>query len=393
MADEIMKMYPEDVMMYILTRIQVKSLLRLKCVSKTWCALINSSTFIHFHLNRTTTTKDELILFKRSFREGPDEYKSIMSFLFDVDEQIDHKAVFPDLVVPYLTTTSSCMFHRLLGPCNGLIVLTDSRFMVLFNPTTRNYRLLEADTYNCPFGFYQDNSGVGFGFDWIVNNYKIVSVSEIIGDPPFYDFHFRKWKVDVYDLITDSWRNVNNINQQMPKMHWYACSELYFKGAVHWIASDDAIFVVLCFDVCTEIFRSILMPDGCDYFDGKCYGIVILHDFLTLVCYPDPGNDIRPGKESTDVWLLKEYGINKSWVKKYYFTAHLIESPITIWRDHVLFLQTQSGVLISGDLHNQQVKEYDHLQGFPRSLRIAVYKESLTPIPKRSQLCQPTSNV
>lgn len=353
-------------------------------------SLINSSTCIHFHLNRTTTTKDELILFKRSFREGPDEYRSIMSFLFDVDEQIDHTAIFQDLVVPYLTTTSSCMFHRLLGPCNGLIVLTDSGFLVLFNPTTRNYRLLEADTYICPFGFYQDNSGVGFGFDWIVNNYKIVSVSEIIGDPPFYDFHFRKLKVDVYDLITDSWRDVNNINQQMPKMHWYACSELYYKGAVHWIASDDAIFVVLCFDVCTEIFRSILMPDGCDYFDGKCYGIVILHEYLILVCYPDPGNDIQQGKESTNVWLLKEYGINISWVKKYSFTAHPIESPLIIWRDHVLFLQTQSGVLISGDLNTQQVKEYNHLLGFPKSLRIAIYKESLTPIQKRSWLCQPT---
>ncbi|KAH0765143.1 hypothetical protein KY285_001014 [Solanum tuberosum] len=132
----------------------------------------------------------------------------------------------------------------------------------------------------------------------------------------------------------------------MPKMHWYACSEVFYKGAIHWIASDDAIFVVLCFDLSSEIFRSILMPDCCDYFDGKCYGLVLLNESLTLVCYPDPGNDPQPGKESTDIWLMNEYG----------------------------------------DLHSEEVKEYNHLQGFPRSLRIAIYKESLTPIPKRSDI-------
>lgn len=202
MAVGIMKKFPEDVMMYLLTRLQVKSLLRLKYVSKAWCALIKSSTFINIHLNRTTTAKDEFILLKRSFREEPNKYQSTLSFLFDVDDQIDRRTVFPDLDVPYLTTNCACISLRVLGPCRGLIVLTDSEIIVLFNPTTRNYRLLPPSTYICPFGFYEDIEGVAFVFDSIVNDYKVTRISEVIGNPPFYDFHDTEWRVEVYNSIT-----------------------------------------------------------------------------------------------------------------------------------------------------------------------------------------------
>ncbi|XP_075095031.1 F-box protein CPR1-like [Nicotiana tabacum] len=380
MADGIIKVLPEDVMMFILIRLNVKSLIRLKCVSKNLYTLLQSSMFINFHLKRTTTAKDEFILLKRSFQERPNKFKSILSFLFGVNDHIDLRPASPDQDVPYLTTNNSCIFHQLLGPCRGLIVLTDSESIVLFNPTTRNYRLLKSSNFNCPLGFYHDIKGVGFGFDSVVNDYKVVRVSEVIGDPPFNDFNVREWRVGVYDLITDSWRNLDHVDQQLPNLCWYPCSEMFYKGAVHWFATKDMV-LILCFDLSTEIFRNMKMPDTCDFIDGKCYGLVVLDESLTLICYPNPGSVPKQGKELTDIWIMKEYGVNESWVKKYTIRPLPIESPLVIWRDHLLFLQSKSGLLITYDLHSEEVKEFN-LQGFPKSLRIAIYKESLTPIPK-----------
>nr|XP_016489591.1 PREDICTED: uncharacterized protein LOC107809462 [Nicotiana tabacum] len=77
MADGIIKVLPEDVMMFILIRLNVKSLIRLKCVFKTLYTLLQSSMFINFHLKRTTTAKDEFILLKRSFQERPNKFKDL----------------------------------------------------------------------------------------------------------------------------------------------------------------------------------------------------------------------------------------------------------------------------------------------------------------------------
>ncbi|OIT21444.1 hypothetical protein A4A49_54130 [Nicotiana attenuata] len=341
MADGISKVLPEDVMMFILIRLNVKSLIRLKCVSKTLYTLVQSSMFINFHLKRATTAKDEFILLKRSFQEKPNKFKSILSFLFGVNDHIDLRPTSPDQDVPYLTTTNSCIFHQILGPCRGLIVLTDSESIV-------------------------------------------VRISQVIGDPPFNDYNVREWRVEVYDMITDSWRDLDHVDQQLPNLCWYPCSEMFYKGAVHWFATNDTV-LILCFDLSTEIFRNMKMPDTCDFFDGKCYGLVVLDESLTLICYPNPGSVPKQGKELTDIWIMKEYGVNESWVKKYTIRPLPIESPLAIWRDHLLFLQSKSGLLITYDLHSEEVKEFN-LQGFPKRLRIAIYKESLTPIPNGSEL-------
>uniref|UniRef100_A0A0V0HCS9 Putative ovule protein n=1 Tax=Solanum chacoense TaxID=4108 RepID=A0A0V0HCS9_SOLCH len=142
------------------------------------------------------------------------------------------------------------MFHQLLGPCHGLILLTDlESIALLINPTTRKYRLLTPSTFICPLGFYHDIKGVSFGFDSIANDYKVTSISEVIGDPPFNDLNVRQWRVEVYDLITDSWRDLDHVYQQLPTLWWYPCSEIFYKGSVHWFAATNGTFLILCFDL------------------------------------------------------------------------------------------------------------------------------------------------
>nr|ABR18789.1 class S F-box protein [Nicotiana alata] len=383
MGDGTVEKLPKDVVIYIILRLQVKSLIRFKCVSKTWYILIQSSTFIYLHLSHTTTSNDELVLFKRSYKEEPNRFKSVLSFLSSGHDDDDLHPVSPDLDMQYMTTSSACTCHRIIGPCNGLIFLTDKLNNVLFNPTTRNYRLLTPSPFGCPLGFHRSINCVGFGFDLIVNDYKIVRISEVRGEPPFYCDSMREWKVEVYELRTDSWRELDQVNLQLPYVHWNPCSDMFYSGASHWFGNANTV-VILCFDLSTETFRNMKMPNTCHSRDEKCYGLVVLNEYLTLICYPYPGKVIDPLKDFMDIWMMKDYGVNESWIKKYTITPLSIESPLAVWKDHLLLLQSRKGFLVSYDLKSKEVKEFN-FHGWPKSLRATVYKESLTLLPKESE--------
>lgn len=84
----------------------------------TWHSLLQSPIFINLHLNRTTTTKDELILLKHSIRLEECLYKN-MSFLYcNDDDTLNH--VSPDIDVPLISEHCSNAY-QLLGPCHGLL--------------------------------------------------------------------------------------------------------------------------------------------------------------------------------------------------------------------------------------------------------------------------------
>nr|BAQ18965.1 S10-locus linked F-box protein type-14 [Petunia x hybrida] len=379
----VVKKLPKDVVNNITLKLPVKSLLRFKCVSQFWYACIQSWAFIILQRNCASSVNDEIILFKRSFKEEHDHFKSIMSFLSSGhDDSDDFHHVSPDLEVPYLTNTT-CTFHRFIGPCHGLIVLTDKVTTVLFNPATRNSRLLKPSPFGSPLGFHRSINGIAFGFDSIANEYKIVRLAEIRGEPPFYCYTVREWRVEVYELSIDSWREVENVDQQLPYVHWYPCAELFYKGTSHWFGNTNTV-VILGFDMSTETFRNIKMPNTCHFKDRKCYGLVVLNESLTLICYPYPGCEIDPAVDFMEIWIMKEYGVNDSWSKKYTIVPLAIESPLAIWKNHLLLLQSITGHLISYNLNSDEIKEFN-LHGWPKSLRVKIYKESLTLIPKERE--------
>ncbi|XP_059289504.1 F-box protein CPR1-like [Lycium ferocissimum] len=380
MADGIMKKLPEEVPSYILSRLTVKSLIRYRCISKIWYTLLQSSYFINLHIKRPTTTKDQFILFKRSLRDEEGKFKSLLSFLCGGDDSDDLIPITPNIEVPYLCSSYASLYHSLIGPCNGLIVLTDTQSIVLLNPATRKYNLLQPSPFGCPQGLNRYVRGLGFGFDLTVNNYKVVRISEIYSDP-YKDPCVRGFKVEIYDLDIDSWREQNYEEEELPLVFRVPCSEIFYKGVVHWFATADTE-VILCFDMSTDTFRNMKMPDTCYVLDGKRYGLVIFDESLTLICYRDPTCEIDPTVDMMDIWTMKDYGVNDSWIKLYTIRPLSIESPLTVWKD-LLLLQSRTGQLISYNFISDEVKEFN-LHGYPSSLRVIVYKESLTSVPKEN---------
>nr|AIG62979.1 S-locus F-box protein type-5 [Solanum habrochaites] len=381
MAHEILKKLPEDVIVYILLKLPVKSLIRFKCISKTWYILIESSTFINLHLNYSKTAKEEFIIFKRSLQVDPFQHKTTLSFLFGDDLN----PVSPDLEVPYLESTFVNDYDQFIGPCHGLIALINMINTVLFNPATRNYRLLPPFPTDAPQGFRCSIDGVGFGFDSMANDYKVVRISKVYNDPPYRDPYSIEQKVEVYDMITDFWRELDNIDQDMPRIYWASSSMVFYKTACYWLAigSKDKM-IILYFDMGTEIFNTINLPHTCNSYNGPHYGLLVLRDSITMLRYPNPNPEYDPAQNLMQIWMMKEYEVYDSWMKIYTVRPLLIESPLLIWKDYQMLCENRDGSLISYDLKLDKVQQFS-LQGCPTSLRAICYKESMIQIPCESK--------
>ncbi|KAG5632178.1 hypothetical protein H5410_003895 [Solanum commersonii] len=225
--------------------------------------------------------------------------------------------------------------------------------------------------------------GVGFGFDQINNDYKVVKIAEVYTDPPYRDPDARKKKIKVYDVCIDSWRESDHVDQQFPSMYYLPCSQIFYKDSCHWFAipNTEDIVSILCFDITTEVFHVMKMPNNYHSFGRTCYALVILSECLTLICYPDSKSDIDPTQDLMDIWIMREYGVYESWFKKYTIGRRFpIESPLGVWKHNILTFQSTTGYLIFYDLNSGKTQEFS-LRGSPRSLRVASYKENLNSIP------------
>nr|XP_043626113.1 F-box/kelch-repeat protein At3g23880-like [Erigeron canadensis] len=152
----------------IFTRLPVKSLLRFRTLSKSICARISSPDFIRKHA-----------------LQSPPKYL-IRHRYFDCHENFDYYTVHSEDQLPlrnsggYNDETTFKFPYRdtfkIGGSCNGILCVYEkaaySYYFVLWNPSIRRKLTLPEVPFEDPIG--SDKVSVGFGFDSLNNDYKIV---------------------------------------------------------------------------------------------------------------------------------------------------------------------------------------------------------------------------
>ncbi|KAK3025755.1 hypothetical protein RJ639_040447 [Escallonia herrerae] len=356
---------PEDVVREILLMLPVKSLLRCKSVSKSWYTLITKHSFTTAHLNCNTALKrNHCILIKRFLKESN---KSVLSFLRDEISGDDHVPP-TEITIPH-----SNHFLQMMGPCNGLVCLTDHRDIMLCNPSVRDFKVLPAPSFNYPQGLFSMTLGVGFGFDPLSSEYKVIRIAQLHeDDDDGAGYVFHSVKVEIYNLSTNSWREINAV---VPFVWFFPCSELLFNGHFHWWADDEdhGGESMLSFHISTEVFQQIRLPDVCAFPDGNERGFLVLNESIALLLF-------NPSKQTSfDIWLMTEYGIAESWTKQFTIGPLVqVKRPVLFWK-HELFLEKDNGQLVLCDLKSQRLKEFP-VYGAQESFRAVAYSESLVSI-------------
>ncbi|XP_058198461.1 F-box protein CPR1-like [Rhododendron vialii] len=301
-----------EVIIDILLRLPVKPLLRFRCVSKQFCALIDSQDFIRLHLKLSIETKNNLGLILRNSSFFSVDFDSL-----DTAVELDH---------PFQSTGR----HRteIFGSCHGLICLSyclsNDREDLAIYPSTRRFQ--KFSFRNVGFNFMGCSAYFatsGFGYDSVTDDYKVVRSLEFLSPRKIGSL------VKVYNMKSNSWREVKGFPYSHRKER--RCG-VFVGDALHWVVSlnpsdtananleaafdltaEDYLLasehanLVAAFDLTAEDYQLVLQPE----FSDKNFhiNIVELGECLCILCNY---REVR-----VDVWVMKDYGYKESWSKQF----------------------------------------------------------------------------
>ncbi|KAL0002021.1 hypothetical protein SO802_015802 [Lithocarpus litseifolius] len=402
---------PTEVVVDILSRLPVKTLIRFRCVSKTWFSLISTHDFITMHLNRTlSNTKDPPYLLFRHFNEETE--KENFAFLSYEDpfpddhfskhpnfvnpkpywqhfEFFDYPSDFIELHCPY---KSSNEFWFIVGISNGLVCMVDDTpsntpydiVPILWNPSIHKSVFLPSPGVRLPSS-YEPMEYLGFGYDPITGDYKVVRLVYLHGWDERSFQGEEPSVVQIYSLRTNAWRTIPGPG------HRYIIKEqslsVFVNGSVHWLAhvgnvdtdseddySDDdpPCNVIFTFNIRDEDFRKMDVPKYYeDTFDLNMM-VALVGDKLALV----PGNfNLWSSKACYSVWVMKDYGLAESWTKLYNIRIGPdLENVVGFAKNEVIV--NKYGTLLS---YNPRKRERSDpgIEALSTSLYMDTYMESL----------------
>ncbi|XP_062006749.1 F-box/kelch-repeat protein At3g06240-like [Rosa rugosa] len=384
---------PKEMMVHVLSRLPPKSLVRFKCVHKSWSALINNSSFVGKHLQLYNQLCSSTSIFlKRSVksRTGTNNEEILLSFFNlrkdngdddDLNPIVEDFHLPPSIGIlgkgPFIEVEPGESIY-IVGHCEGIICLIIyTGDLVLCNPATKEFKIL-------PESCLQDTTSeiVGFGYDPKANDFKIVNIGScgeesygerLVINPP---------KAEVYTPSTDSWRNITiDYLETETTNFWPDVFHEYFKGICYWLGHEqnkefiDTIEqeiirqVIVSFDMSNERFHIILLPDRFyipSVLIKRDLHIAVWNESIVLFIFQFYGSSYE--EYSFDIWVKDEYGDTRgSWTK--HITIEPIVGlalPLTFWKSDEFIMVAPDGHIVSYNLHTQK---YRHLPLFMASIQ------------------------
>ncbi|GAV81178.1 F-box domain-containing protein [Cephalotus follicularis] len=355
---------PEDMKIEIMLMLPVKSLLRFRCLSKSWCSLFQTPYFKTQHYLKRTSLSDTNNNHANPsvFLCRPRYYHYVHLSMLDhtLTRKQDIRLSFPIIDLCY---------------GNGLICFWNYNMMTLWNPATREFKLLQPPCIPNlkPKKF---NRITQIGFNSKTNDYKVLCI--------WISFHDKRFSVtqqsSLYSLNADSWKETRfdfSVRRSNRTFNIVNC--------VHYCASRTDNCIV-AFDMADEVFWKLSMPPfelssnyGCDF-------VGVLNGNLAVVssAYVEWIN--RKGtKISVDIWVMKEYGVQESWTKQ--FTIGPISSHYSsmgLWKKGGLFLCNPLITLYVYDPDTQKIEKLQ-VDSLPLIEKIFNYTESLVSLHGRQE--------
>ncbi|KAK2981063.1 hypothetical protein RJ640_002596 [Escallonia rubra] len=180
---------PGEIIMDILSWLLVKCLVQCKCIFKGWHVLVKNLFFILMHSRKSALRNDECYLVLRRHK-----YCKVTETLLLHDEEN--------------VCRQTCVAHQstycLVGACNGLRCVTSKvnafgDAYMLLNPATREFK--PAFKYGTPEEARSKPPQIltlGFGFDSMTNDYKIVIASNRRRDFLPKEYWVQSWEEDEF---------------------------------------------------------------------------------------------------------------------------------------------------------------------------------------------------
>jgi len=321
----------------------VKSLIRFKCVCKTWFSLISDPHFTNSHFQLTTTTPTRRILFISS---SDFQIRSV-----DLEASLHDDSTSASLNLDFLRSESYYDIE-IKGSCRGFILFHCASSLYLWNPSTGFHKQIPLS----PFGsnlniehFY------GFGYDQSTDDYLVVLMSYGFGDDQSTNHYipYIPSNLEFFSLRDNTWKEIecpDHYPCSSPVDDYSGVGSLC-NGAIHWLAFRDDLEkdVIVSFDLTERKLLDIDFP--VDYYSGficermDC-GLWVFGEFLSLCA--------KGYRNTTEIWVMKEYQVNSSWTKTHIFSNDILY----IWYFSPICC-TKSGDIIGRDGGTKRLVKYD----------------------------------
>ena len=283
---------PFELIEDILSRLPVKTLLRLRCVCKSWKSLISDPRFVERHLRMSNAdpnfTHHRIILcsFTPNFAIRTCSVHSLFNNIPTSAIELKYPLKLPD------------WYPQLVGSCDGLLCFaTGEDRILLWNPSTRIFKespcLKQKNTKPGSFTVF------GFGYDHLNDAYKVVAIFCYGGGSA------RRYRtnVHVWTLGNNYWRRI----QAFPRGFLpTGDSGKFVNGTLNWVANSltASTWDIVSLDLANESYGQILQPDYENVQIQQSLGV--LRDCICILC---------DYCTHSDVWIMKEYGVKESWTK------------------------------------------------------------------------------
>ncbi|KAL6218618.1 hypothetical protein ACLB2K_011828 [Fragaria x ananassa] len=187
---------------------------------------------------------------------------------------------------PVRKTINDFGCRELVGACNGLVCVKypcndgDSKAIMLWNPCTRDYKVLPKPPLVIHSTF--SNYVYGFGYDPANDDYKVIWGLTCDSNDA------KEIMIHIFSLKTGSWRTIKDTDY----VRVITCEGLFLNGALHWLyCPPNGGSGILSFDLGVEKFQKTIPLPYDDWFSDP-----LIHRHCLCVC-------TRPaGANSINIW-------------------------------------------------------------------------------------------
>lgn len=344
----------DDLVQEILVRLPAKSLLRFRCVCKSWYSLITNPSFIMAHVCHNNKAKRYQILL-RSFNQAD---KKVKYKLCQDNEQLDEI-----MMIDFPFVSQHHDFFRMVGCVNGLVCLSDdivevTDTLILWNPVIRRFLTLpelKLDAESTDLG----RSVFGFGYDSSNNDYKVIRI--VYCKNPDFEAPQVESSIAIFRLSSCCWEV--NESASVPLLD---TRQAYVNGIIHWLAYNK---LIVGFDVKSEGFKDMMLPQTLQNANISDLTIASWCDLLSVF-----ENGYWSGRLC--LWVMKDYGLPKSWVKQFVIESFVMVRSLR--RNGCVILENIGGKLVLYNAKTNQFEEFKtHVEGSIRGFHMKSYLESL----------------
>ncbi|KAH6765206.1 hypothetical protein C2S52_014257 [Perilla frutescens var. hirtella] len=221
---------------------------------------------------------------------------------------------------------------------NGLLFLWEPNFLIC-NPITRDYIMLPYPLETSPVLL----ESCGFGVSRISGQYKVVGMFFKMEIDALQQPKFSRSECQVYSVGTGYWRRIASAGVR--NIHEYGAGA-FLNGNLHWLAHARDLNGyperISCFDLETELFSTSSPPPPPPKDSHRFRNLSVLGGCL---CLCDNLGHEFPSEFDIVIWLMKEYGDEKSWTKEFVirkmFHADICGSlcPIKVFEDGDILME------------------------------------------------------